>query len=473
MSIDVLPDDVLLGIFDSCAVEHFITREEIEAWRSLAHVCRQWRSVVFGSPRRLNVRLFCATKTRTPLRDGLAVWPALPLLVQGVVKKVEEFDNAIAVLERSDRVCHINFQYVSSSHLANVLAAMEKPFPELTYLVLGAKAAVTVIPDSFLGGSAPRLRFLWLDGVPFPGLPNLLLSATHLDNLHLFNIPHSGYISLESIVSALSTLTSLGTLRLKFRLHQSLPHRGNRRPPPLTRSVLPVLTKLEFEGVSEYLEDLVARIDTPQLSTLNITLFNQIVFDTPRFVQFISRTPNLKTHKAVHLSFMYSKAGVTLSSPNRSRYDKLDVEISCREPDWQGSSLEQVCTSCLPPLSALEDLYIFEHPFPPHWRDNIENTLWVGLLRPFSGVKNLHLCEKLAPRIVAALQELVGDKTTEVLPTLQNIFLEVLQPSGPIQEGVVKFVAARQVSGQPITVSLWERYAEDIRARNLGEYPDL
>jgi hypothetical protein len=67
-----------------------------------------------------------------------------------------------------------------------------------------------------------------------------------------------------------------------------------KRPPPLTRSVLSALTDFRFKGVSEYLEDLVARIDAPLLRELYITLFNQIVFDTPQFVQFISRTPELK-----------------------------------------------------------------------------------------------------------------------------------------------------------------------------------
>jgi hypothetical protein len=48
---------------------------------------------------------------------------------------------------------------------------------------------------------------------------------------------------------------------------------------------------------------------------------------------------------------------------------------------------------------------------------------------------------------------------TEVLPTLQNIFLEGLRPSKPIQpeEGIGKFVAARQLSDYPVAVSLWER----------------
>jgi hypothetical protein len=69
----------------------------------------------------------------------------------------------------------------------------------------------------------------------------------------------------------------------------------------------------------------------------------------------------------------------------------------------------------------------------------------------------LYLSEKIAPRIAPALEELVGDRATEVLPALQNLFLEGLQPSEPVQEGIAKFIATRQLSGHPVTVSLWER----------------
>ena len=141
----------------------------------------------------------------------------------------------------------------------------------------------------------------------------------------------------------------------------------------------------------------------------------------------------------------------------------INVECSrkylCRELDWQVSSLEQVCTSCSP-FFTTEDLYIYQDPYPspqPYWQDNIENSLWLELLRPFSIVKNFHLSKEFVPRIAPALQELAGGRTTEMLPTLQNIFLEDLGPSGPVHEGIEKFVAARQLSGHSITVSLWER----------------
>ena len=49
------------------------------------------------------------------------------------------------------------------------------------------------LPGSSLGGSASRLQRLVLLHIPFPVLPKLLLSATHLVDLHLINIPHSGH----------------------------------------------------------------------------------------------------------------------------------------------------------------------------------------------------------------------------------------------------------------------------------------
>jgi hypothetical protein len=88
--------------------------------------------------------------------------------------------------------------------------------------------------------------------------------------------------------------------------------------------------------------------------------------------------------------------------------------------------------------------------------DDVENTLWLDLLRSFVAVKNLYLSEEFVPRIAPALQELVGGRTTDILPTLENIFLEGLQTPGPQQEGIEKFVAARQLANRPLTVSRWD-----------------
>jgi hypothetical protein len=141
------------------------------------------------------------------------IWPPLPLYIQGEGSfTTESVDNIVAVLEHGSRVREIELKYIPSSHTETVLATMQKPFPELTHLLLTSDdlGTVPVIPDSFLGRSAPRLQRLKLDGVPFPGLPKL--STTHLANLHLYDIPHSGYISPEAMVTVLSALTCLETL---------------------------------------------------------------------------------------------------------------------------------------------------------------------------------------------------------------------------------------------------------------------
>ena len=451
----MLPDDVLLEVFGLCMDGNVLSMMGAERWQSLVHVCRRWRSVVFGSPRRLKLRLYCTAKT--PVRDTLDIWPPLPLVVDDIAGPTEDMDNVVAALERRDRVDIIRLTGVNGSSFEKVFAAMQEPFLELMFLQLWSnEELVPIVPDSFLGRSAPRLTFLYMRGIPFPGLPKLLLSATNLVHLHLFDIPHSGYISPDAVVTALSALTSLESLELGFQSPRSHPDQASRRPPPPTRTVLPSLTRIWFKGVCEYLDDLVAQIDAPQLNSLHITFFNDIVFDAPQFIQFINCTPTLNAVENAHVVFGHDKAIINSSPRYESRYE---VGISCRELDWQVSSLEQLCASHLPPLSTLEDLYIYERLYgrQPDWQDNIENTLWLDLLHRFSTVKNLYLSKEFAPRIVAALQELVGGRMTEVLPTLQNIFLEEVEPGGRVQEDIERIFAARQLSGHTLAVSHWER----------------
>jgi F-box-like len=456
----MLPDDVLLEMFDFYVDEDMgedFEPEIIQEWITLAHVCRRWRSVVFQSPHRLNLRLHCTNKT--PARDTLDIWPPLPLIIYDIYHDPLGLDNILAALECNDRVCEISLGWLSSPELEYVTdsPAMQKPFPELADLHFSVyNGTGPILPDSFLGGTAPRLRYLYLDGVPFPGLPKLLLSATHLVGLYLDYIPPSGYIPPEAMATSLSALTNLESLHLRFRSPLPRPAQESRRPPPLTRTILPSLTTIQFKGASEYLEEILARIDAPRLDELDITFFNQIIFDTPQLFQFISRRPTLRAPEKGHIEFRSGDIIVRFLSQT-SDYRVLSVQIPCTASEWQLLSLGQVCTSSLPPVSTLEDLYIFEgQGYPLRWQDDVENTLWLELLHPFAAVKNLYLCERIMPRIAPALQELVGARTTEVLPTLENIFLKGLQPSGPLQEGIEKFVAARQLTSHPVAVSRWD-----------------
>jgi len=356
----------------------------------------------------------------------------------------------MAALEHNDRVCEISLLDTTRSELKKALVPMQQPYPALTDLKIWLdrfSVVAPIAPESFLGGSAPRLRHLSLEYIPFPGIPNLLLSATHLVVLHLWKIPNSGYFTPEAIVTGLSTSTRLEALRLGFESPLSHFTRESRRPPPLTRSVLPALTIFRFQGSSEYLEDLVARIDTPLLDGLEIAFFHQLIFDTPQLTQFISRTPNLKTHGEACVVFFQDYVGVILP---QAFPRQLELGVTCRQSDWQLSSLAQICSSALPQalIPTMEHLYIRDNFLPPHWQDDTEDNQWLEVLHPFTNVKNLYISRKLAPSITPVLQELVGERAVEVLPALQNLSLEEFHP-----EAVGKFVAARQLAGHPIIVS--------------------
>jgi hypothetical protein len=267
-------------------------------------------------------------------------------------------------------------------------------------------------------------------------------------------------------------LTSLDFLKLEFKSTQSRPNRASQHSPPLTRSVLPALTRFIFKGVSEYLEKLVARFDAPKLNFLQITFIGRIVFGAPHFIQFISRTPKSNSIKGALVNFGDDGAKVKLSSISSriNEYGEFNVKFSSSALDRQISSLARVCTSSLPPFSTLEDLYIdrFKNIY---WLDDFENrdVPWLELLRPFGSVKNLYISEQFALHIVPALQEL-GSRATEVLPTLQNIFLEGLKPSGRIREGIRQFVATRQVTSHPLVISCWVRRWDDDKDECKDEY---
>ena len=476
VTIDLLPDVALLEIFD-----YYVNwaREQvqywpptgltnIEAWHTLVHVCRTWRAIVLGSPSRLDLQLICLNGR--PVKESLAIWPPLPIIIMQN-GRLKQMDNFIAALEHNDRVCKIDLSDVINLQLEEILAAMHQPFPALTFLGLGYGGErvedeiieMPDIPESFLGGSAPHLQRLYLDRIPFSRLPKLLLSATGLVALSIWKTPHSGYISPEAMVRCLSTLTSLEDLCIGFQSPLSRPVRESRRPHPPTRSALPTLTYFRFEGVSEYLDDLVARIDVPLLDRLDITFFHQLIFDTPRLVQFFARTPNVQPPVDARILFLNRKVIITFpwTSPK-----KIILRISCSQSDWQLSSLVQVCTSSLPEafFPMLERLYIYEYGWDElRWQDDIEDSQWLEVLQPFTALKDLQVSREFLPRIAPAFQELAEECMTEVLPALQNISVEEFHshPSGPVREAVEKFVAARQLAGHPIvaldsTDPFWE-----------------
>jgi hypothetical protein len=62
MTMDMLPVEVLLTIFDFCQLDstrYRISYHPGSEWHSLVHVCQQWQYTVFTSPHCLDLTLFC------------------------------------------------------------------------------------------------------------------------------------------------------------------------------------------------------------------------------------------------------------------------------------------------------------------------------------------------------------------------------------------------------------------------------
>jgi len=450
VTIGVLPDNDLLDILDF----YLDQIGDVDAWHTLVHVCRQWREVVFASPRRLNLQLLCTMKR--PVITTLDVWPALPIVIDSVATGIQPqgVGNIIDALKQHNRVSKINIQYIPNS-LFSIFAVMKKPFLSLTELKMSSGyGAVPIIPDSFLGGSTPQLRTLGLDGIPFPGLGKLLLSTSNLVDLDLRRIPHSGYISPQAIVACLESSMRLKKLALEFQSPQSRADRASWDPPSLTRIILPALTRLVFRGDSQYLEAIVSRIDAPLLDCLGIKFFNQPTLDTPLLRHMISRTGAFTAFHRANVDFYPSSVNVTLfQRKGMLDNESLKLGISCKTSDRQLSAAAQLCNSSIPPFPTLEQLTI-NGDGDWLWQDDIGAPQWLELLQPFTRVKDLVLSERLVRFVAPALQELAGERVTENLPILQNLFLEGLQPSGAVKEAMEKFIAARQLSGYPVTVSV-------------------
>jgi hypothetical protein len=261
------------------------------------------------------------------------------------------------------------------------------------------------------------------------------------------------------MTAALAVMTSLKSLRLEFRSTLSPPDPESRRRPPPARFVLPALTQLWFKGVYEYLEDLLARIDVPDLYYLRVIFFMALNFDVPQLHQLIGHVEELKTYDRASVSIYNRHIRLILYS-NPVEFDdcgRLELRIECRESEYQLWSLCQVCRLSFPLISALEELKIRDHYLlsSSHWEDDMENAQWPELLDSFTALRNLYLSDGIAQSFCGALQELSGERSSEVLPALCNLFVRgsSLQP---VQEAMTSFVTARQFSDHPVVVDHWQ-----------------
>ena len=461
----MVPEDILLEIFDFYrlwAIKQ--NQEQPWEWRHLAQVCRKWRYVISLSPRRLDLRILC--EYGSPIEEVLYSWPTLPVVIGpnavGPVRTWRSYlpRNIMVALRHPDRLCEVDLN-VQSSWTGPIFEMLPKPCQALERIritVNDATGPSILIRDAFLGGSAPHLREIELDGISFPFLEirRVLSSTDNLTELHLSKIPHAAYFSPDELVTGLSTLVQLKSLTVDFYSPASSPpFRATSRPPPSTS--LPSLESFYFHGTSEYLDDFVSRIDLPALRNSTIRLFNQLFFDLPQLGQLI---PHLKALESpTHLRITHSAELVGIFFFREVEYSEssriCSFETSCRRLDWQLSFVTQVLDHLPPLISRVVhvtiDSDIIQGLGMLSGQEDMDSTQWLELLRSFTLVKEVRVMEaQLVPSVVQALATEV--MAAGVLPELSHLYLHDFARSPFVLDAAEQFVAMRSLSGRPVSL---------------------
>jgi hypothetical protein len=423
-TINKLPDDVLLEIFDLCRQNPKFTWFLAWGRNGLVHVCQRWRRLVFGSPRRLDLQLLCTHGT--PVKQNLGCWPPFPITVcfsdYGFTPDNE--DSLFAALEHPDRIRRVNLN-LPEPLLSKVVMAMQQQFPVLTHLTLECDDDDhPTLTSGFLCGSAPCLQYMHLNCVPFPGLPMLLSSTSDLVHLHLNDIPQEGYISPEALLTCLAALPRFESLHLGYKLATSHPDRI--RPPPATRILLPALHSFVFWGVGEYLADLVSRIDCPRLNQIQIMYSRRpLDFQVVQLFRFIDRSEDPMLTLLRHAYVSISRHRVCLemypayprfgSRPNRRL---IVVSTQCPGIDRETSYLTWLFSQPSALFSRVAHLELFRH----RANDDYHGDEWLHVLRRLSAIRTLDVSGILVKDIAYTLEH-IAEMDAELLPGLDLIYI--------------------------------------------------
>ncbi len=336
----------------------------------------------------------------------------------------EDEDGLLFALQHLSRANEIMLSAPQST-LTEMTAAMVEVAPRLEHLTLHSQSVEFVLPRSFLGGEVPQLRHLILTGVSLATLRPLLPSATSLVSLVLERIPSSAYFPPDSLVAHIRAMPHLQTLSLGFLTAAPRPRFGTGRflPPGQIAPVeLPALTQLIYRGVSAYIDALLARIRTPLIQDVDITLFNQLTLRIPHIRAFIH---DLATFQPTHarIDFAQASAQIIVSVPQPSESPDISLSVSCARLDFQVSAMAQICSGLFGTstgtgagallLPVVEELMLGFNPeeLPEEEQrdeDVVDPGLWRALLSSFQHARTLRVHVALAADLSRALRPTDG-----------------------------------------------------------------
>ena len=453
VTIEILPDDTLLEIFDFYRL-YAMRRSSRRSWKwhCLAHVCRRWRHVIYTSPRRLGLEILC--KSSKPIERVLRVWPTLPVVVEfrGRPQFKSLPKSVVIALRQTDRVCKIDLS-VPTPMRGSIADVMQVPFSALESIrMVSVDTPGSLVIDEFLGGSAPRLKEIHVEGfaIPFLALRRLLLSTHNLVTLELYDIPESCSFPPDSLVTILSSSDHLKELLIRFRPPAS--RLTTNMEPPLEHSTFPSLISLDFYGASEYLDAFVARAHMPVLNRLTTRFFNQAIFEIPHLSGLLSRLEGFKVISEAFICLMEESVTVNFCT-EQFGVPLWQLSIPCRQLDWQLSFITQIFNQISPLLSSADRLIIsYDISLLPFRKGDVDSAQWLEFFQSLPHFSKVQVCwHELVPEIVHVLVN--EDMAVGVLPGLTELYLDHYRESQSTIAAAKRFVATRKLAGQNIVLS--------------------
>ncbi|KAH9014830.1 hypothetical protein EDB84DRAFT_1528135 [Lactarius hengduanensis] len=480
---DKLPGDVLLEIFDAYRQLHEYQPsyetcyEKVwnsrDGWFKLAHVCRNWRHIVFLSPSRLQVHLLFIPH-RSPTDPVLRRLPPFPISVDYRTGPwIEKQCLAFAAIKYRSRMRGI---VVQNPCFIKFLKALGHPFPKLERLEISLSHRLEpILPTTFLSGSAPSLRRLTLRGVVLECLPPLLSSATGLVELSLTLRIAYGALPEASLIANLQRMSCLRRLELKA-ISGVAPNSNtvpDPPPPPAFAGALSKLTDLILVGHESYLQVLVRDLAAPSLQHLNVEIKtppSHISF-VPRLCKFIRDAEHQFIEVRLYFSnktFGFYAETCPKSGPARPFRIVIPQPVS-----W-----EEIGIMLSGPLSTVEELVVDWQPsrFPQH----IDHVQWRGFFNHIRRVKTVQVSSQVALHVARSFQLGGQDSALDLFPALEQVevplnhYLPPTVSEDPIKDSILDafepFVAARKQVGRPVRLSLPRGVLPGARSSSLDEW---
>jgi len=405
-----------------------------------------------------------------PVLKSLNCWPCLALFVKyGGSSPLldppsqDDEDNIIAALKQSDRVSCVSLTVTRS--LQAKLFKIKKPLCNLEDLVLLSQNSVLLtLPDTFRWGR--YLRRLHLTRIIFPSFLQRLSFSRGLVDIQLHEISSMDHLPPEAFAAALSGTPQLQSLSLHF---PSTADYSAVTPPlaPGKLVVLSALTRLHFRGISEYLEDLVARISAPRLRNVEITLSSRLFVwhqcDLPKLGGFIDRIEMQKHH--CQADILSSRGVVSIAITQLGTSVCLKLQVICNPPSrWKMPCMGQICSHFTAILFHVEDVRIgTTGPPDPQDFSTWSPEKWLEFIRRFRGAKRFHIAGDHSTEVVRALR-LSGGQREAVLPALHKLCVqEPLPHYEPMREAVVSFVLSCRLSGRFIAAEYEQLWMNEPR----------